>query len=131
MIGSSLIEYLILKDLLHSHSLLSTLNSLFFGNRWRENVLNISIDLIKGVRNFIIYMLVNFPTPNILLGLGGIIWGFKLRNNLIKSLLPPLFVLFMINFLFAFRYNVKDQYVFFIIDYLIFCNFISLGMEYF
>ena len=56
--------------MVHSGDVLGTLASAAFGNRWRADVLNIHLSW-KLIREDLLYLVLNFPTPNALLFLAG------------------------------------------------------------
>jgi hypothetical protein len=104
-------EYLIVKNIIQTGDLTGTLASAAFGHRWQEAVLNISPSMGMAKENFL-YILLNFPTPNLLLFFAGCFGLFKMSlGRSFRNIVLTLTVLF---FLFAFRYNVPDRYAFFI-----------------
>ncbi len=104
-------EYLIIKAITQTGNIAGTFASAAFGERWQGAVLNTSLSMQLAGENFL-YILFNFPTPNILLLLAGCLGLSRIspcqafRNVLLGST-----VLF---FIFAFRYTVPDRYAFFI-----------------
>lgn len=104
-------EYLIIKAITQTGNIAGTFASAAFGERWQGAVLNTSLSMQLAGENFL-YILFNFPTPNILLlpagclGLSRISPRRAFRNVLLGST-----VLF---FIFASRYTVPDRYAFFI-----------------
>jgi hypothetical protein len=117
-------EYLIIKNIIQTGDVAGALASAAFGKSWQGAVLNASLSMRIVKENFL-YILLNFPTPNILLFFAGCFGLFKIspsrgfRNVLLGSI-----VLF---FLFAFRYTVPDRYAFFIPFYCMASVFIGLG----
>ena len=117
-------EYLIIKNILQTSDISGTLASAAFGNRWRHAVLNSSMSM-KTVTENISYILLNFPTPNILLLFVGCYGLFRISPNRgFKIILTSITILFLI---FAFRYTVPDRYAFFIPFYCMAAIFIGLG----
>jgi len=116
--------YLIVKNLILSHDLSGTLASAAFGERWRGDVLNTTLNARIVKENFM-YIVLNFPTPNLLLSIVGI-WNLRRLSpkrwfaNVISALL-------ILYFVFAFRYTVPDRYAFFIPFYCIVSLSIGLG----
>lgn len=104
-------EYLIIKAITQTGNIAGTFASAAFGERWQGAVLNTSLSMQLAGENFL-YILFNFPTPNILLLLAGCLGLSRIspcqafRNVLLGST-----VLF---FIFASRYTVPDRYAFFI-----------------
>ncbi len=117
-------EYLIVKNIIQTGDIAGTFASAVFGSRWREAVLNTSIP--TGIlKENILYILFNFPTPNMLLIFAG---SFGLSafssNRHLRNILYALLVMF---FLFAFRYTVPDRYAFFIPFYCVASIFAGIG----
>ena len=111
IVGALPYEYLIVKTLMRTGDVAGTLASAAFGKRWQGAVLNTSLSMEMAGESFL-YILYNFPTPNILLFLAGCFGLTKLspRRGFGNVLLGS-FALF---FVFAFRYTVPDRYAFFI-----------------
>jgi len=104
-------EYLIIKNIIQTGNLAGTLASAAFGHRWRAAVLNTSLSMRMLKENFL-YILLNFPTPNLMLFFAGCIGLFKMPlGRSFRNIVLALTILF---FLFAFRYIVPDRYAFFI-----------------
>jgi hypothetical protein len=66
ILGALPYEYLIVKSIIHTSDIAGTLSSAAFGERWQGAVLNTSVSARLVKENFL-YILLNFPTPNILL----------------------------------------------------------------
>ncbi|UCG57492.1 MAG: hypothetical protein JSU70_21830, partial [Phycisphaerales bacterium] len=95
-----------------------------FGLRWRADVINTSLSA-KIVRENILFIGLNFPTPNALLFFLGCVGLFNVAPRLqLRNVLLGLLVLF---FVFAFRYTVSDRYAFFIPFYCMVSILIGLG----
>jgi hypothetical protein len=117
-------EYLIVKNIIQTGDLISTLASAAFGHRWHEAVLNTSLSMEIVKENFL-YILLNFPTPNLMLFFAGCFGLLKLSPcRAFRNIVIALTVLF---FLFAFRYTVPDRYAFFIPFYCLVSISIGLG----
>ena len=126
IIGAAPYGYLIVKDVIQGSSLSATLSSAFFGDKWLRNVLNISLSgsLIK---DNLILMTYNFPTPNIILFFVGIYGLTKVPRGF--GYAKILLVLLVLYFIFAFRYTVPDRYAFFIPLYCLVSILIGVGFE--
>ncbi|MFQ6035806.1 MAG: protein O-mannosyl-transferase family [Sedimentisphaerales bacterium] len=124
IVGALPYEYLIIKNIIQTGGIGGTLASALFGMRWQAAVLNTSLSARILKENFL-FILYNFPTPNILLFFVGC-WGFlKISPRPhIRYVLLGLMVLF---FIFAFRYTVPDRYAFFIPFYCVASIFVGLG----
>jgi len=124
IVGALPYEYLIIKNIMQTGDVAGTLASALFGARWQAAVLNTSLS-VKIVKENFLFILYNFPTPNILLFFVGC-WGlFKISPSPgIRYVLLGLMILF---FIFAFRYTVPDRYAFFIPFYCMASVFIGRG----
>jgi hypothetical protein len=124
IIGAAPYEFLIIKNIISSNDVRATLLSAVFGAKWQSNVLNTSISL-SMVKENILYILLNFPSPIILLPIIGM-WYIRIVSParwftfIILSLL-------LVYFIFPFRYNVADRYAFFIPFYCIVSILIAVG----
>ena len=128
VIGALPYEYLIIKNILQTKDVAATLASAAFGNRWQGAVLNMSLSA-KIVKESFLFILLNFPTPNILLFFVGFFAIFKLSiSRAIRNVLLGAAILF---FVFAFRYTVPDRYAFFIPFYCAASVFMGLGTHHF
>jgi hypothetical protein len=127
VIGAAPYEYLIVKNLIESGDLSATISSALFGEGYRQHVLNTSLSL-RIIKENLSWIMLNFPTPNILLFLVGL---FVLRRlapaRAFANILLALLVLFLV---FAFRYTIVDRYAFFIPFYCIVSILMGLGAHY-
>jgi len=124
VVGASAYEYLIIKNVIQTGDLAGTLASAAFGNSWQGAVFNTSLSL-KIVKENILFLLLNFPTPNLLLFFVGL---FALRKRSSeKAFSNIILALLLLFFLFAFRYTVPDRYAFFMPFYCIVSIFAGLG----
>lgn len=122
--GALPFEYLIVRQMIQSGDVLGTLASAAFGDRWRGDVLNTTLSW-QIVRENVLYFLLNFPTPNLLLFFAGCLallrmGSTRLFRNLVMVLMPLFFV-------FAFRYTVSDRYAFFIPFYALASVAVGMG----
>jgi hypothetical protein len=124
IVGALPYEYLIFKNMIQTGDVAGTLASAVFGERWRGAVLNTSLSM-RIVKENCLYILLNFPTPNILLLFVGGLGLFKVQLH--KGLRNIVLALVMLFFLFAFRYTVPDRYAFFIPFYCVASIVIGLG----
>ncbi|MBE0536461.1 MAG: DUF2723 domain-containing protein [Phycisphaerae bacterium] len=124
MIGAAAYEYLIVKHMIATGDIAGTLASAAFGGGYKSNVLNMAMSWGIAKEN-LLYILLNFPTPNIIFGFVGILglWRLAPRPGFAAVVLS-LLVLFL---LFAFRYTVVDRYSFFIPFYAMFSLMLGLG----
>ncbi len=128
VIGAAPYEYLIIKNCIHTGDFTATLASALFGNRWQSNVFNIGLSA-KLIKENLILMAYNFPTPNVIFFFAGL-YGLKKVSpgRGFKNILLALSALF---FVFAFRYTVPDRYAFFIPFYCLACILFGVGIDFF
>ncbi|MEA3226157.1 MAG: hypothetical protein U9Q07_09415, partial [Planctomycetota bacterium] len=127
IVGALPYEYLIFKNMIQTGDVAGALASAAFGERWRGAVLNTSLSMTI-VKENCLYILLNFPTPNILLFFVGGLGLFKAPLH--KGIRNILLALVMLFFLFAFRYTVPDRYAFFIPFYCMVSILIGLGTHF-
>jgi hypothetical protein len=124
--GAAPYEYLVIKNIILSGDVKATLTSAVFGNLWQGPVLNVSISM-KMVLENIIFILLNFPTPNLVLFFVGL-WVLR-KKAPAKSFGNIVLVLLVLYFVFAFRYTIPDRYVFFLPFYCFAAVLIGLGAD--
>jgi hypothetical protein len=123
VVGALPYEYLIIKNIIQTGDLAGTLASAAFGNSWHGAVFNTSLSL-KIVKENILFLLLNFPTPNLLLFFVGLfILRKRSSEKAFSNIILALLILF---FLFAFRYTVPDRYAFFMPFYCVVSIFAGL-----
>jgi hypothetical protein len=124
VLGALPYEYLIVKNIIHGGDVVATLASVAFADRWRGDVLNTHLSW-KIVRENLIFLVLNFPTPNALLLLPGLAALRKIGpTRAFRNVVLALLILFLA---FAFRYTVADRYAFFIPFYAVVAILIGLG----
>jgi hypothetical protein len=128
IIGAAPYEYLFLNRYIQTGDFSATVSSAFFGERWRSNVINIRLSA-SLIKENMIMMAYNFPTPNVLFFFAGV-YGLKKvsPDRAFKNILLALLLLF---FFFAFRYTVSDRYAFFLPFYFVVSVFIGVGVHVF
>jgi hypothetical protein len=119
-------ECLIVKNIIQTGDLVGTLASAAFGHRWQAAVVNTSLS-IAMVKENLLYILLNFPTPNFLLFFAGCFGLFKISPG--RGFRNTVLALTVLFFLFAFRYTVPDRYAFFIPFYCLFSILTGLGAD--
>jgi hypothetical protein len=124
MVGAGVYEYLIIKNIVLTGDVAGTLSSALFGSSWQGAVLNVSVSAKIMLEN-LIFIVLNFPTPNILLFFVGL-WFLK-RQSPNRSFANIVIAMLGLYFVFAFRYTVPDRYVFFIPFYCLAAVLIALG----
>lgn len=126
ILGALPYEYLIAKTMIQSADVLGTLASAAFGDRWRGDVLNTSVSW-RMVKESVLLIALNFPTPNIVLFFVGF---YALCKSESTSAFPHIVLVLLVLFsAFAFRYTVSDRYAFFIPFYGMVSIFIGLGVH--
>jgi len=124
IVGALPYECLIIKNMVQSGDVAGTLASAAFGARWQAEVLNTSLS-VKTVKENFLFILLNFPTPNILLFFVGCFGLSKISpSSGFRNIMAGLIVSF---FVFAFRYTITDRYAFFIPFYCVASVFMGLG----
>lgn len=120
-------EYLIIKSIVQSRNLSATFASALFGAGYKSDVLNVSVS-IGIIKENIMWILLNFPTPNALLAFIGLGSLYKtVPKRWFGHILIALLSLF---FAFAFRYTVVDRYAFFIPFYCMVSLLVGVGAHY-
>ncbi len=127
MLGALPYGYLIVRQMFASGDVLGTLASAAFGDRWQADVLNTAVSWAIVKENLLLIVL-NFPTPNLLLFAAGCLALWKMRADpILRRVVAALVVLFLF---FAFRYTVSDRYAFFIPFYIVVSALVGLGVHF-
>ncbi len=126
--GAMPFEYLIIKNIAQTGDLGGTLSSAIFADKYRTLVLNTTISA-KIVKENIMWILLNFPTPNVLLFFIGAYSLHRLSPN--RAFANIVRILTLLFFVFAFRYTIVDRYAFFIPFYCLVSLLIGAGFEMF
>jgi hypothetical protein len=128
VIGALPYEYLIIKQIVQSGDIAATLRSAAFGSNWAGAVLNTSLTF-RIVKEDILFILLNFPTPGLLLFFAGLAALYKrAASRAFGNIILALLILF---FLFGFRYTVPDRYAFFIPFYVVVSILIGVGFHHY
>jgi len=128
IIGAAPYEYLIVENIIRTGDLSATFSSAFFGASYKGEVLNVSLSA-GIIKENIIWILLNFPTPNILFFFVGLFALHKLASaRAFANVLLALLILFLV---FAFRYTIVDRYAFFIPFYCMMSILVGVGVHYF
>jgi hypothetical protein len=142
IVGAAPYECLIVNKFIQTGDFTATLASAFFGNRWQSDVFNMGLSA-KLIKENLILMAYNFPTPNVIFFFAGFYGLAKVSPGPVRdislrasngasrgfrNILITLSALFLI---FAFRYTVPDRYAFFIPFYCLACVLIGVGIDYF
>lgn len=121
--GAGLYLALIIAQLVGGEALGSTVHSALFGTAFAGHVLNV----VPGRRqliNSILYLGLNFPTPAVLLVIPGLAALYRLRLATLRAML---FALLALHLVWAVRYDVLDQYTFFIPSLVLLAVVIGFG----
>jgi len=128
IVGALPYEYLIIKNIIQTKDIAAVLASAAFGKQWQGDVLNTFLSARIVKENFL-FILLNFPTPNIVLFFMGLLTLFGFSPG--RALRTVLFGVTILFFVFAFRYTVPDRYAFFIPFYCMVSVFAGLGAYFF
>jgi hypothetical protein len=123
--GSSLYWGLMLQEIIGGAGIAATLHSALFGTQFQDRVLNSSIGPGQ-LRVTAEYFVLNFPTK--LLIVAPIGWWMCWRRNDARWFAAIAGGIFLVAFVFAFRYPVADQYVFFFPCYVLWALFVAFAM---
>lgn len=126
LIGSALYTSLIVAAIVNGQPLLSAIKEALTGRYYSGAALAIRFNVVQQVEKSLLYFVLNFPTPLILLAPCGVYWCWRNRSLRWFALFAG--GIFVVDFLFAFRYLVADAYKFFTPDYVIFALFIGLAV---
>lgn len=118
--------YLMAQDYMFTGDLGATISSALFGTLWKSNVTNISISA-KLVAENIVFILMNFATPNIIFLFIGI-W-YLIKRSSMRYFSNIILILSAMYLVFAFRYGVVDRYAFFLPFYCFGAIFIGVGAD--
>jgi hypothetical protein len=125
VLGALPYESLIVRNMAASGDVTGTLASAAFGDRWRADVLNTSLSW-RIVKENVLFLVLNFPTPNVLLFFVGLYALHKVgAERAFRNVALALLVLFLV---FAFRYTISDRYAFFIPFYILVAAVIGWGV---
>lgn len=122
-----LLPYLALigRELSRGTPLGATIHSALFGTVFAKDVLNTSFSLTRQCFKTLQFFALNFPTPLIVAAPFG--WWFACKSHELKWLAWFGLGIFLVDFVFAFRYPVADQYVFFIPCYCLWAVFTAIA----
>jgi len=126
IIGAAPYEYIIIRNMILSGDVQGTLASAVFGNMWRGAVLNMSVS-VKIVLENIIFILLNFPTPNLVFFFVGFCFLRKAAPS--RGFANIITAMLILHFVFAFRYTVPDRYAFFLPFYCLAAVLVGLGAD--
>ncbi len=126
ILGALPYEYLVFKNVIQSGDLPGTLASAVFGDRWRADVLNTNLSW-KLLKEDLLFITLNFPTPNVLLFFVGLFGLRKIGGTAgFRHVVLALSILFLA---FAARYTIVDRYAFFLPFYCLVAVVIGIGVQ--
>lgn len=127
VVGSTPYLYLIIREIAGGRPVLQTLWYALAGPPGRSSkVVATSFPFVHQCKRAIQYFAMNFPTPLALLAPLGAWAAWKHLQT--RWFLAVAGAVFVVNFVFAFRYMVADQFVFFTPCYVIFALCVALGI---
>ena len=118
------IEFLFIERLIKTGDFGGTVSSLLYGDLWRNDVLNMNITPTI-IAEDMVFIGMNFPTPNFLLLFAGIYFAYRTKCS--KVIVSTLSALLFLYFVFAFRYTIPYRFSFFIPFYCITAILIGAG----
>ncbi|MEW6252665.1 MAG: DUF2723 domain-containing protein [Planctomycetota bacterium] len=123
--GASIYLVLMAGDLRAGSPLGEVLKSALFGGTYASNVLNVRLSgglLLRSV----LYLGLNFPTPAVLLAAFGLAGLRRVQPRRVATILA---ILLGIHVVWAVRYDIADQYTFFVLPALLIAIWIGLGAD--
>ncbi|MCP4589537.1 MAG: DUF2723 domain-containing protein [bacterium] len=123
--GTSIYLALIVQELRSGASVGETVQSALFGVNYSGSVLNVFPSPIQVMRS-VLFLGLNFPTPGLLLVIPGIAALRGADDKLWRTVLVGLGV---VHFVWAVRYDVADQYTFFIPAWVMLAMVLGLGAD--
>ena len=127
--GAALYLGMIVGELAAGAPWMATLRSATVGG-FSQAVTNV-LPTIGLLKNSVLYLGLNFPTPTAVLGAVGIVAAWRARVAAPRPFQVVLLALLAIHLLWAVRYKVTDQYTFFIPAVVLIAVFIGLGADQF
>ncbi|MEW5804428.1 MAG: DUF2723 domain-containing protein [bacterium] len=127
VLGALPYEVLIAREYFQTRSFFLTLKSALIGsNAWKNDVFNTHIFCWRNFKNLILFLGINFPVFHIFFVVPGAGNFWKERNWHYRLLFTGIFLIY---FIFAFRYTVADQYVFYLPVYIFVAMLTGLGID--
>jgi len=126
LIGATPYLYLIVRSISATGDIRGTIASALFGNEWQGQVLNASLT-VKIILENLIFILLNFPTPNLILFFVGL-WVLR-KTAPSRAFANIITAMLILHLLFAFRYTVPDRYSFFLPFYCFVAILTGLGAD--
>ena len=123
--GASVYLGLIVSELAAGEPAGNVIGSALFGGHYAGNVLNLHVGA-SLLRKSCLYLGLNFPTPVALLALVGLA---AVRRGEPRLVLRALAAALVIHLLWAVRYDIVDQYTFFIPSVVLIAVFIGIGAD--
>ncbi len=120
--GAMLMWIVMAMEYRQTGDLAATISSAIWG-RWGAEVFNFERFILLFQRS-VMFLMLNFPTPLVLLAIPGVALSFKRCDTLTSRLLAAVTILYA---LFAVRYDVRNQNHFFLPMYAMVCVYIGLG----
>jgi hypothetical protein len=123
IVGAGLYVGLIIAQLVGGEAIGSVVHSALFGASYAGNVLNV-LPGGKQFLNSVLYLGLSFPTPAVLLVVPGLAAIYRLRSATLRA---TLLALVAVHLVWAVRYDVPDQYTFFIPSLVLLAIVIGFG----
>jgi len=126
VIGAAPYWSLIAAALIEGAPLGATLRSALFGHDFADRVLAVAVPFGEQAWRTFFYFALNFPTPLLLLAPVGIAVAWREPHR--RGACSVMLAIFGVAFVFAVRYRVPDQYVFFLPCYVMLPVWVAWGM---
>jgi hypothetical protein len=117
LLGSAPYWILCLAHVAGGRPLGEVVHSALFGEVFAKDVLNTSVSPMRQSLRTLQYFVMNFPTPLLVLAPIGFMQSWRDPRG--RTFAWAVGAIFLVDFVFAFRYSVADQYVFFLPCYVL------------
>lgn len=126
LVGAVLLWIIMAREYTQTHDIAATITSAVWG-KWAGAVFNIG-RVFFLLKRSVMFFVLNFPTPLVLLAVPGLVLSFKkMKNIVLARLFCATTVLYA---LFAVRYDVPNQNNFFLPMYMFVSIYIGLGFAF-
>ena len=117
---------LIIAAVINGQPLVAAVHEALTGKYYSQNVFAVHFSVLGQATKTLDYFLLNFPTPLAILASLGIYWAWQNLRQRWFALFAG--CIFIVNFVFAYRYPVADAYKFFTPDFVIYAMFVGVAV---